>query len=118
VFATGSTQPSAAAKEDLRMPIKPTHTTACLALLALLAGCSSTATPSAGGADTSCRAEAVPGMLGKPATAARVEQAREQTGAKSVRVVAPGDMVTLEHDPQRLTIDIDEAELIQRISCG
>ncbi|WP_439859451.1 I78 family peptidase inhibitor [Pseudomonas sp. MBLB4136] len=102
------------------MPIKPIHTTAFLALLALLGGCSSTATPSAGSgvSDTSCRAEAVPGMLGKPATAARIERAREQTGARSVRVVAPGDMVTLEHDPQRLTIDIDEAEVIQRISCG
>ncbi|UTW06956.1 I78 family peptidase inhibitor [Pseudomonas benzenivorans] len=100
------------------MPIKPIPSAACLALLVLLAGCSSPAKPSDPGGDTSCRAEAVPGMLGKPATAERVERAREQTGAKSVRVLAPGDMTTLEHDPQRLTIHIDEAELIQRIHCG
>ena len=100
------------------MPIKPIHTAACLALLALLAGCSSPAKPSDPGGDSSCRAEAVPGMLGKPATAKRVERAREQTGASSVRVLAPGDMRSLEYDPQRLNIEIDEAELIERIHCG
>ena len=65
-----------------------------------------------------CQAEALPGLLGEPATAERVELARQQSGARSVRVLAPGDAVTLDYDSQRLNIDIDEAELIQRISCG
>lgn len=94
-----------------------------LALLAVLSGCSSvdtaeTPAPQADNPNATCKAEAVPGLLGKPATAERVEQAREQTGARSVRVLAPGDAVTLDYDSQRLNIDIDEAELIQRISCG
>lgn len=94
-----------------------------LALLAVLAGCSSLETPEAAAPQPAephagCQAEALPGLLGKPATAERVEQARQQTGAKTVRVLAPGDAVTLDYDSQRLNIDIDEAELIQRVSCG
>ena len=94
-----------------------------LALLAVLAGCSSLDTPEAAAPQTAaphagCQAEALPGLLGEPATAERVELARQQSGAQSVRVLAPGDAVTLDYDSQRLNIDIDEAELIQRISCG
>lgn len=94
------------------------HIPASLALLALLAACSSVDKPAAPHPDATCRAEAVPGLLGKLATAERVEMAREQTGAKSVRVLAPGDAATMDYNPQRLNIEIDEAELIQRISCG
>ncbi|NQD96306.1 hypothetical protein HP532_26970 [Pseudomonas sp. CrR25] len=100
-----------------------TPVSASLALVTLLTACSSVDTHEApsrspDNASTGCKAEAVPGLLGKRATAERVEMAREQTGAKSVRVLAPGDMTTMDHNPQRLNIDIDEAELIQRISCG
>ncbi|MEX6503546.1 I78 family peptidase inhibitor [Pseudomonas zhanjiangensis] len=90
-----------------------------LTLLATLSGCASVAPePAAAPVDHDCRAEAVPGLLGKQATAERVEQARLQTGAKSVRVLAPGDAVTLDYNRHRLNIDIDEAEMIRRISCG
>lgn len=95
--------------------------TASLALLAVLTGCSSTAAPEAPGSGKpshGCKAEAVPGMLGKQATAERIERARQQTGAQRVRVLAPGDAVSMEHDPQRLNIEIDEAEVIQHIRCG
>lgn len=96
------------------------HIPASLALLALLTACSSVDKPEAPAQhpDTTCRAEAVPGLLGKLATAERVELAREQTGAKSVRVLAPGDAATMDYNPQRLNIEIDEAEVIQRITCG
>ena len=52
------------------------------------------------------------------ATAEIVEQARAQSGARTARVLSPGDMVTLDYDSQRLNIDITEAEVIERISCG
>lgn len=93
-----------------------------LALLAVMAGCSSVdsaKTPAQSASRSgACNAEAVQGMLGKIATAEQVEQARQQAGAQSVRVLAPGDAVTLEYNAQRLNVDIDEAEVIQRINCG
>jgi hypothetical protein len=96
-----------------------------LALLAVLAGCSSvdgnkTPAPPAN-PNGACNAEWVQGMLGQTATAEQVEQveqARQHAGARSVRVLAPGDAVTLDYNSQRLNIDIDEAEVIERISCG
>jgi hypothetical protein len=93
-----------------------------LALLAVLAGCSSvdrnkTPTPPANPSGV-CNAELVQDMLGETATAEQVEQARQHAGARSVRVLAPGDAVTLEYNSQRLNIDIDEAEVIQRVNCG
>jgi hypothetical protein len=95
--------------------------TASLALLAVLSGCSSTTAPEASRSGTpshGCKAEAVPGMLGKQATVERIERARQQTGAQRVRVLAPGYARSMEHDPQRLNIEIDEAEVIQHIHCG
>ena len=93
-----------------------------LALLAVLAGCSSvdsdkTPAPPAN-PNGVCNAELVQGMLGQTATAEQVEQARQHAGAQSVRVLAPGDAVTLDYNSQRLNIDIDEAEVIERINCG
>ncbi|MDP3979521.1 MAG: I78 family peptidase inhibitor [Pseudomonas sp.] len=93
-----------------------------LALLVVLAGCSSvdsSKTPApAANPNGACNAELVQGMLGRSATAEQVEQARQHAGARSVRVLAPGDAVTLEYNSRRLNIDIDEAEVIQRINCG
>lgn len=94
-----------------------------LALLLVLAGCSSlddTSTSAAqpASSDGTCNSAAVQNMLGKTATAEQVEQARQQAGAHSVRVLAPGDAVTLDYNSRRLNIDIDEAEVIEQISCG
>jgi hypothetical protein len=94
-----------------------------LTLLLLLAGCSSPDGARTTGAqpvnsDGTCNAEAVQNMLGKTATAEQVEQARLHSGAQSVRVLAPGDAVTLDYNSRRLNIDIDEAEVIERINCG
>lgn len=93
------------------------------ALLALLAGCSSTdtaPTQASKPANTNgkCSAEAAQSLLGQTASAEVVEKAREQSGARTARVLSPGDMVTLDYDSQRLNIDITEAEIIERISCG
>ncbi|MDM8347370.1 I78 family peptidase inhibitor [Pseudomonas sp. sp1636] len=91
-----------------------------LAMLAVLAGCSSvdSTEPAALPPHGDCNAEAVQALLGETATAAQVEQARQQAGARSVRVLAPGDAVTLDYNSRRLNIEIDEAEAIERINCG
>lgn len=93
-----------------------------LALLAVLAGCSSVDTPEQAGQpanlDGRCNAEAVQNLLGQTVTRELVDQAQSQAGAQTTRVLSPGDAVTMDYNSQRLNIDIDEAESIVRLTCG
>jgi hypothetical protein len=66
-----------------------------------------------------CDAEkAKPAVLGKPASDDTVEQARVAAGAKTARVLKPGQMVTLEFVEGRLNIDVDDAGVITQLRCG
>jgi len=72
-----------------------------LALLAALAGCSSSEAPrreqaSEHAGHGRCNAEAVQQLLGEHASAALIEKARNKASAEQVRVLAPGDAVTLD----------------------
>ena len=42
----------------------------------------------------------------------------EQAGAAHLRVSQPNQAVTLDYNPQRLNIVIDEDDIIIRLSCG
>ncbi len=66
----------------------------------------------------SCNAEAVQNLVGKTASPALLEQAREQSGAQTARVLRPQDVVTLEYNAQRLNLSTDGELVIQRINCG
>jgi entry exclusion lipoprotein TrbK len=92
------------------------------ALLAatLLAGCASSPdqdAPAAKG-DGRCDAEAVQHLVDQRITTELAEQAREQSGSAILRVVHPNQPVTMDYNPQRLTIDIDDDDSIIRLSCG
>lgn len=93
-----------------------------LALIAVLAGCSSADKPEQAdqpaNLDGRCNAEAVQNLLGQTVTRELVDQAQSQAGAQTTRVLSPGDAVTMDYNSQRLNIDIDEAESIVRITCG
>ncbi|MFP5423172.1 MAG: I78 family peptidase inhibitor [Gammaproteobacteria bacterium] len=95
------------------------HALTSLSLLALLAGCSSQP-PAQQAAEISgdCDVEQVHGVLGQTASAELIEQVQQQANAKTLRVLAPGDAATMDYNPQRLNIDIDESEVIIRLTCG
>lgn len=66
-----------------------------------------------------CDAEAArPAALGQPATPEVVEQARRDAGASLVRVLRPGQVVTMEFVAGRLDIDVDEGNTIVGLRCG
>jgi hypothetical protein len=44
--------------------------------------------------------------------------ARARSGAKVVRVVRPGQMVTMEFNTERLTIEVDGSGRVIRVRCG
>ncbi|WP_436593131.1 I78 family peptidase inhibitor [Pseudomonas aeruginosa] len=115
------------------MPLK--QFSSALVLAVLLTGCSSNgdgpstegasvATGSASApaatpaADGRCDANAVQAYVGKQASAAIVEEARRAAGAEVARALRPHDAVTMDYNPRRLNIDVDDTLVIKRLSCG
>lgn len=68
--------------------------------------------------DGECDAASAQQHLGKKATAALGEQLLRETGARTLRWVAPDMAVTMDFRPDRLTVSYDRAMLINGIACG
>lgn len=102
---------------------------------ALLAGCSNTSESSsqpeegvagspASSANSSvdgyarCDAAAVQFAVGKPASAALLDQAKAKAGAQTARVLGPNDIVTLEYRSDRLNLNTDDSGKVNRVNCG
>ncbi|MBD8706084.1 hypothetical protein IFT47_05500 [Pseudomonas sp. CFBP 13711] len=99
--------------------------------VALLAGCSSTSESSsqpeesvasspASSADgyARCDTAAVQFAVGKPASAALLDQAKAKAGAQTARVLGPNDIVTLEYRSDRLNLNTDDSGKVNRVNCG
>jgi hypothetical protein len=63
------------------------------------------------GAD-SCGAAANAGLLGTRLAGQQI------VAAGKVRVIAPGDAVTMDHLPERLNIRVDAAGIVTALDCG
>ncbi|WP_042809585.1 I78 family peptidase inhibitor, partial [Xanthomonas citri] len=60
----------------------------------------------------------VQSLVGQPLTDAVGEQARSDAGAKSVRVLKPGQMTTMEFNGERLNLEVDAKNVISSVRCG
>lgn len=93
-----------------------------IATALLAAGCSSTDTANAPApaAEPSqgCNSAAVKHLEGKVVSDQLLDQARQQSGANTARVLTPDSMVTLEYNSQRLNLYVDDQQTITRASCG
>ena len=98
---------------------------------ALLAGCSSTSESSSQPEDSAasspvstaggyarCDAAAVQFAVGKPASAALLDQAKVKAGAQTARVLGPNDIVTLEYRSDRVNLNTDDSGTVNRVNCG
>ena len=83
-----------------------------VALLAL-AGCA-TMPP----AEAKCAAEGLAGFVGQPLSPPLQKRLQRRAGARSVRVIRPGEMVTMDYRADRLNIRVDAQERMTRLSCG
>jgi hypothetical protein len=81
--------------------------------LMILAGCSTAAAPLPPLAEDTCRAADYGPLIGQPATALE----RVLLLGK-VRVIRPGQPVTMDFWPDRINFLIDDAEVITAINCG
>jgi hypothetical protein len=68
--------------------------------------------------DASCNAEGAQRFVGQTADAATVRSAMAASGAKAVRVIKPGMMVTMDFSGDRLNIRVDDADRIVAVNCG
>ena len=70
-------------------------------------------------AAAACHADAAQAFIGKQADEATVAQARQAAGANGdVRVIKPGQPVTMDYRGDRLNVEVDEHGAITRITCG
>ena len=65
-----------------------------------------------------CNAAAAQGLIGRQQSPALVQEARRRTGAGAVRVLRPGQMVTMEYRADRLNIRVDTQGKVLAITCG
>jgi hypothetical protein len=65
-----------------------------------------------------CRAAGAEAELGKTVDDKVADDARYAAGAMRTRVIRPGQAVTMDADPQRLNIEVDETGRIRRLRCG
>lgn len=102
--------------------MSPTATLLSAALVLLLSACTPAAhapaasTPTAGGGE--CNAGPIQSLVGQEASNELTERAMRDSGSSSVRVIAPGQAVTMDFRHDRLNLYTDAANLITRISCG
>ena len=87
---------------------------ACL----LLAACATPATDAPTAVAGQCNAEAAQAHVGHAAGAEMVEAARKDAGAELVRVLKPGQPMTMDYRIERLNLYLDANGNIERIACG
>ncbi|MEO7411278.1 MAG: I78 family peptidase inhibitor [Sphingomicrobium sp.] len=89
-----------------------------LLLLAPLAvACTSMASPTVAPADA-CSPEALARYTGLAANDALAERMKRETGKTALRLVKPGTAVTMDYREDRLTVYLDAANKVERVSCS
>jgi Peptidase inhibitor I78 family len=90
-----------------------------IAALALsLPACATTPPAEGAAASATCNAAAARALVGRAATPELVARARRLTGARRVRSIHPGTMVTMDYSPDRLNIHIGPDDKVERFACG
>ncbi|KGM53408.1 hypothetical protein N799_07450 [Lysobacter arseniciresistens ZS79] len=67
---------------------------------------------------TTCVAEDASSAVGRAATPEVVERARIESHSNDVRVIEPGQAVTMDYRADRLNIDVNERGAITGLRCG
>ena len=62
---------------------------------------------------SSCSQEVFGPMLGRPVSVLDTIETPEK-----VRVIAPGQIITMEYLPQRLNVEHDDREIVTKVWCG
>ncbi len=71
-----------------------------------------------GAAQSACRAAGAQAVLGRPFNDMTETEALRASGGLRTRVIPPAGVMTMDHDPMRLNIELDDAGNIRRMRCG
>ena len=70
------------------------------------------------GSGQPCRAGELGELVGHEATQALGAEALRRSGARSLRWIRPGDVVTMDYREDRLNIHLDSRGRVERFACG
>lgn len=65
-----------------------------------------------------CKVDLLKVLLGRPGSAVLAAQALDLSGAHTVRWMHPGDMATMDLNPDRLNIRLTRANIVKSFACG
>lgn len=65
-----------------------------------------------------CSAKGLGDLVGRIATPSLVNRAKRRAGASVVRVLKPGQIVTMEYLNGRLNVNVDEKNRVKSFTCG
>lgn len=66
----------------------------------------------------SCNPATLRDLIGKTATPALVADAQKRAGARTTRVIKPGQAVTMDYRSDRLNIEVTERNVVTATRCG
>src|SRR5690606_13731121 len=65
-----------------------------------------------------CNADVAESAVGQKANSQLLETYRAQSGAKLARILRPRDVITMEYNPQRLNLRVDEQDMVISVNCS
>jgi hypothetical protein len=68
--------------------------------------------------EDACGAARVADLVGRTRSDSLVEEVARRTGARRIRWIRPGDVVTMDYSPDRLNVHLDARDRIERFACG
>lgn len=70
------------------------------------------------GGPGTCTAEGLEALLGREASQELGAEALRRSGARALRWIRPGDMVTMDYREDRLNAHLDSNGRVERFACG
>lgn len=65
-----------------------------------------------------CTSDSTDWAIGQQASAEVVQRIQRETGSQHVRVIKPGQMVTMDYNPNRVNIDVNDRNEVIAVRCG
>lgn len=66
----------------------------------------------------SCQADAVQDAVGRPITSALADELRLRSGSQALRLLKPGQVVTMEFNARRLSVSVNRSDVVTALRCG